>query len=293
MGIFSFFKKIIPCIKTDVIDIVPEFSLRSEFIKYENIDSETELCKLNDVYIKTSHNSYINSIQHFSEASYKALESCIYNGVRAIEIDLWNLQDRPVICHGTMINRKSSLFTTTHIDLDIALRKIRNLIFSDNITDPFFLIIENNMGDNELCQNRAYQSIIDHFGDILWKSPEILHATELRFLKNKVIVITGNGNCGLMNNDIFAKWGYTEGFTNNPQTSISLNSRNEISRIYPTGIKSVLSNNMNPSDGFNKHVSMISMNYQADDVNLRLYKNVFKNRGIIPKNSEMLHFGMK
>ncbi|QLQ82226.1 hypothetical protein HG537_0G04810 [Torulaspora globosa] len=146
---------------------------------------------LNHYFIASSHNTYLLGKQVGETPSVEGYVQVLQQGCRCIEIDIWDDDMGPVVCHG---------FLTAAIPLINVVEIIKKYAF---ITSPFPLVISleiNCNKENQIIANSIFQNC---FGSLLYYPSESVTALpspmELRhkiILKGKKTMITlpfGNG----------------------------------------------------------------------------------------------------
>lgn len=237
---------------------------------------------LYNFYVNTSHNSYIDSMQHLSVSSLDAYKYCLKAGARFIEIDISTKDDSkgPLVCHGT-----DKYITTYPLSLKSVLNTIKDNAF--HTSDPLIIIVEMFSVDN-INQNTMIVSMFkDAFGDKIVmpynadKKPISFPAIIMRDLLNRVVIVCRNydPNLSTIMHDPpqFKNWGDDNLPTEEGPHPLTLN------RVYMHGcFYSALSHNLDSVDLRSKGYKCIAMNFQTRD--RKLYDNLtfFKERSFIP-----------
>ncbi|EDO15296.1 hypothetical protein Kpol_449p13 [Vanderwaltozyma polyspora DSM 70294] len=110
---------------------------------------------LNHYYIASSHNTYLLGKQFGETPSVEGYIQVLQQGCRCVEIDIWDDENGPVVCHS---------FLTSSIPLLDVASVIRKYAF---ITSPYPLIISLETNCNKINQLKAVSIFKDIFGDSL------------------------------------------------------------------------------------------------------------------------------
>lgn len=148
---------------------------------------------LNHYFIASSHNTYLLGKQVGEKPSVEGYVQVLQQGCRCIEIDIWDDDIGPVVCHG---------FLTTAIPLINVVEIIKKYAF---ITSPYPLIISLEMNcskENQLIATSIFQNCFgsllylqDHVKDFLPSPMELRHKILLKAKKPKTKLFT-NGMAG-------------------------------------------------------------------------------------------------
>ena len=132
---------------------------------------------LNHYFIASSHNTYLLGKQIAETPSVEAYIQVLQQGCRSVEIDIWDDESGPVVCHGVL---------TAAIPLGTVLKVIRKYAF---ISSPFPLIISLEIHCDRNNQIITSQKIIEEFGDLLYTAvtDEKILPSPLE-LRHKIIV---------------------------------------------------------------------------------------------------------
>ncbi|AQZ18479.1 PLC1 (YPL268W) [Zygosaccharomyces parabailii] len=115
---------------------------------------------LNQYFIASSHNTYLLGKQVGETPSVEGYMQALQQGCRCIEIDIWDDDLGPVVCHG---------FLTAAIPLVNVVEIIRKYAF---ITSPYPLIISLEINCNKENQAIAGSIFINSFGAMLYQKNE-------------------------------------------------------------------------------------------------------------------------
>lgn len=111
---------------------------------------------LNHYFIASSHNTYLLGKQIAETPSVEAYIQVLQQGCRSVEIDIWDDESGPVVCHGVL---------TAAIPLSTVLKVIRKYAF---ISSPFPLIISLEIHCDRNNQMITSEKIVEEFGDLLY-----------------------------------------------------------------------------------------------------------------------------
>lgn len=226
-------------------------------------------------YINSSHNSYIDSIQHASIVKKNTIKNILNLGARCIEIDLININNKPVVAHGIY-----NYYTTSYLQLDTILNEINDNAF--NTSDPLIIFCEiiNPIGKEYITNIK--NSFIKIFGERIKKIDKNFIADEpIKLFLNKVILLGSKDKYNILS-DIFYPSNNFINFEDTDKQLLNINTTNQLSRIYKTeGIGSFLSNNYNFKPIWKNNYKLTTMNFQMYDKYLYDYLSYFKNYSFI------------
>lgn len=247
---------------------------------------------INEFYISTSHNSYIDSIQHLSIVNTSIIKKVLKLGARVIELDISHMNNIPIVAHGT-----KNFITTTYIKLENILQTI--LEYGFNTTDPLFIFCEVYNSDNSILLNNIINLFKNTFGNKLLLPNTLTNDTlnqnyldyyylnnfiadkPLKYFLNKVVLFGTIDEFNILPNIFYPP----NNFFNKDDLSDTLNTtytENKLTRIYKTGgLKSFLSFNTDFKPLWKKNYKLISMNFQMQDQLLYNYLQYFKNYSFI------------
>ncbi len=244
---------------------------------YENdinpIEYQKDLLQypLHRFYINTSHNTYLNSIQHVVPTTTYGYIFALNAGARYIEIDISTKNGKPEVCHGS-----SEWNTTTKLDLMDVLNTINQNAF--NNSDPLIIHVELLQENNENVNKIIKDMFISVFGNKIYL-PTDSDFTQIPIEKllNRVVII-GRYNLKYIS-DIMTD----SPFLKNYSSSISelkekKKDDNYITRVYPDGnLQGALSKNLDSNEFRKYYCNCIAMNFQTRDrllyENLQFFKN--------------------
>jgi hypothetical protein len=236
---------------------------------------------LNEFYISTSHNSYLNSIQHASFVDLNILKNILLLGARCIELDISHINNIPIVAHGT-----KDFITTSYIYLDKMIDII--IKYGLNISDPLIIFFEIfNLDNKELAIN-IKNILINKFNTKIAKlsinTNNYIADQPIKLFLNKIILFGTIDKYNILTEIFYS----TNNFLNRDHEDnrlLSYNNSTQLSRVYHTeGIGSVLSLNYNFIPLWKNNYKLIALNFQMKDKLLYNYLQFFKNKSFIHKS---------
>lgn len=246
------------------------------------IESRPELLDkpLSSFYISTSHNSYLNFLQHFSFVKKSNIENVLNLGARVIELDISHINNIPIVAHGN-----KEIITTTYIYLEHALDSVLSHGF--NTSDPLIIFCDIYNKENKVFLNNIINIFINKLKDkLLLPAQEYMNDYQLTDLPikqflNKVILCSSLDSFGILQ-QIFLSY---NNFTNYEDTNKDLlqpNTSNKLSRVYKKpSIFSYFSFNIDFKPLWKNKFKLIALNFQMKDQLLYNYLEYFKNTSFI------------
>lgn len=241
--------------------------------------------------IASSHNTYLGSGQIGSGCGVQPIHMAILMGARCIELDVFTGPGgEPIVTHGTEIANTSlnklginDLKLTNSITLEEAVRFIANVSFILT-DDPLIICVENNTKKNVDANNKMAQIFEKYLGSRLIKKKGSFINMPVKSLLNKVIILTGGGDCGNFSNTLTAKWS-NFGFSNRGSSGgVGGIDKTICTRVYPSeSVASVVSLNMEGISFVRAGASIVAMNYQKSDKNLANYLSHFAKSSFVLK----------
>ena len=249
--------------------------------------------QLFDYYIKSSFNSCSGGQPTNSFVSTCALETCIKQGVRCLDFEIYSVDNNPVISTSST-NDFRLKETYNYVNFDKAMQTISSFAFSSqcpNNFDPLILHFRIMTNHKDIFDKMA-KSIINHLNDRLL-GPEFgfenngvnLGTLWLKKFIGKIIIIVDKSNpiyidtkldelVNITSNSIFMR------LYNNNQLTTGDGSKEiiEYNKENMTIITPPLSrnfNNFNPNTAFNQGCQFVAMNMQNFDRNLEYYNKLF------------------
>ncbi|KAJ1652331.1 1-phosphatidylinositol 4,5-bisphosphate phosphodiesterase zeta-1 [Dispira simplex] len=131
-------------------------STTSTSLHFSNQDEGDMSHPLNEYFIDSSHNTYLEGDQLTSRASVGAYVLALLDGCRSLEIDIWYRDDDLVVTHG--------LTLTSKIPLRHVLQAIAKYAF---VTTPYPLILSLEIHCDEQQQVQLADELQTYLGDLL------------------------------------------------------------------------------------------------------------------------------
>ncbi len=260
------------------------YSLISKLPKTKPIETNINILDkpLKDFYINSSHNSYISGIQNGSYIYLDQLKIVLDLGVRCIELDIHDIDDKPVVLHGS-----EDIYVTNSLNVLDCFNEINKYGFQNS--DPLILMLEIGTKNNK-CISILKEYIIQCFGDkLLSKDFKFNSVPQKKFidepiknLLNKVIIVTTFHHNNILYDVIDDHENQVLNIENIDSRALTLRNNNNMTRIYPTaGIAQSLSYNMEFNDLFKNKHNMVIMNFQTYDKILYDYLTFFKDYSFV------------
>ncbi|AAS51251.1 ACR024Wp [Eremothecium gossypii ATCC 10895] len=131
---------------------------------------------LSEYFISSSHNTYLLGNQVGSMASVEGYIQALQQGCRSVEIDIWDSDDGPVVCHGKL---------TSSLPLRNVVDVINKYAF---ITSPYPLILSLEIHCRSEGQIIVKQLFDDILGPLIYVADHSVGWPSLRDLKHKIII---------------------------------------------------------------------------------------------------------
>ncbi len=230
---------------------------------------------LNEFYINSSHNSYLNFFQHLSIVRTNTLRNILEYGVRCIELDISHIDNKPIVAHGT-----KEFITTTYLSLDKFIDTI--LEYGFKTSDPLILFCEIYNQDNEILMNNIKQLLITKFNSRIAKlsyKDDYIADKPIKYFLNKIILLGSNSQ--ILSDIMYSTSNFINREDSDERIKI-LKQTSQLGRVYKAeSIFSFLSFNIDFISLFKNHYNLVTMNYQMQDKLLYEYIKFFQNYSII------------
>lgn len=144
---------------------------------------------LNEYFISSSHNTYLLGRQVAGPSSVEAYVRALQNGCRCVEIDCWDGESGPSVCHGAL---------TSSIEFTDVVQTIRKYGF---ISSPYPLIISLEVRCNAENQLKMVEILKDVLGEQLITSPLDRNSSTLpspEELKHRFVIKVKSTNNGVI-----------------------------------------------------------------------------------------------
>jgi len=234
---------------------------------------------LKEFYINTSHNSYMSCAQNFNIINIDAIKNVLLMGARCIELDINEVNNNPIVAHGTQY-----FLTTSFIYFENCIDLINKYGFLTS--DPLILFLDI-ITTNITVLNKIKKIIKNKLKDKLLSQEYKINGTKkfkdepIKNLLNKIIIINSTKNdyinnilCDILDDNTYQ-------IKNNCDNIIYDNYMKRTYSCY--NIKDILSYNIDPEIYWKNKTNMVALNFQTFD------NNLFKNY-VMFKNNSFVHF---
>ena len=263
-----------------------------------NPDDATYDYKLRDYYIKTAYNCCCGGEFKNDYVNICALETCIAQGARVLDFEIYSIGDEPVIAASSVDNYKVKQ-TYNYVGLKDALDTVNNYAFSGgscpNPNDPLILHFRISSNNDKMYKKMAdiiYGTIQPR---LLGKeysyeyTGKNLGSEDLKLFLGKIIISIDRANplfentplkeyVNIASSSIFLRATRQYDIINTPDTTelIEYNKKN-MSFTMPD--LSVNNKNVSPILSFNYGCQWVGMNFQNFDADMQYYSLFFDKVG--------------
>jgi hypothetical protein len=272
-----------------------------------NYNSTLKTEKLNNYFIKTAYNCCCTGNIKNDYVDNCGLDNCAKYGVRALDFQIYTLNDKPIISASSLSNdiknfKYKELYNSLPFGETMTYVKqafLNNQNNCKNTTDPLFLIFRlyTNMRSS---MDIMYDSLMSTFdkSNYLFYMPgnSTLDDISLNAVMGKVVIIvdaTGSSNysssklykisslnLGTQTNRIYRETEIINDIVNtniNDENSGTNIFSSKLNILYPD-LNGVTENYDSITSGMKSGVQFIAMNYQLNDEYLIQFENKFKNK---------------
>lgn len=272
------------CLDKTIVQTVPVFQTTDRLKTHVSVESQPQILDLRlcDVSIMTSHNSYINTLQHFGESSLNALQKVLNYGARCIELDLYRYKMGGIyVAHGKE-ESPDDIITTTKLDLDVAFEFLSRSAF-EHTSDPLFIALELNVHTEEDACDQIANLIHKYFDSRIYKGT-LTGETRIRDLIGKVIFMSGGGAIGRLSTIIHTQWSDVFQNISSSTPAERIQGVGTCIRVYPEGnLAGALSANFNPVPYLLNGATFVALNMCTNDEHMQFYASWFAHSRIVKK----------
>lgn len=258
-----------------------------------NITNKNFSYQLVDYYIKSSYNSCCGGDPTNSFVSTCALKTCITQGYRFLDFEVYSVNNKPVISSSSQEDYRLKE-TYNYVEFKNAMKTISSTAFSSqcpNNKDPLILhfrLMTNKLNvidemANDIATELASFLLSSNYGheynglnlgnvnfkDLYRKIIIMVDKSNSIFMSSKLDELVNLASNAIYCNSIRSNQLTVGNFTKNTVD----HNRTKFTIVLPELSRST--NNYNPVDAFNQGCQFITMNMQNFDTNLEYYNKVF------------------
>ena len=260
--------------------------------------------RLCDFYIASSYRSYLPYCQYWDYSSLESIRNVLETGARYIELDVFPntfcIDSPPVVCNGEEIGLYN---WTTKLCFEKCIEVIREIAFHSNLrnnSDPLFLCLNIHSNYNYKLLTKIADIIFRNLGNRMldpnysWRTNNLAQ-TPIKELIGKVIIVS-NGTWEQSPMEELVNFSWDMSFLRNmnhdqlqntfDQEELRNYNKFNLTRVYP-GFTGRDSQNYNPIISWLSGCQFVCMNYQSDDMFMRLYIDKFKDASFILKPPQL------
>jgi len=253
---------------------------------------------LRDYYIKTAYNCCCGGEFKNDYVNVCALKTCIAQGARVLDFEIYSVDDNPVIATSAVVNnRVKQMYNQIH--LEEALQVVNNYAFSGgscpNPNDPLILHFRISSNNDKIYTKMAdtiYSTIQSRLLDKEYSyeyTGRNLGSVPLKEFTGKIIISIDRANplfentplkeyVNIASNSIFLRASRQYDIINTPDSTelIEYNKKNMTLTLPDL---SVYNNNASPILNFNYGCQCVGMSFQNFDANMQYYSLFFDKVG--------------
>lgn len=263
-----------------------------------NTNDATYQYLLRDYYIKTAYNCCCGGQFKNDYVNVCALKTCIAQGARVLDFEIYSVDDNPVIATSAVVNnRVKQMYNQIH--LEEALQVVNNYAFSGgscpNPNDPLILHFRISSNNDKIYKKMADTIYSTIQSRLLGKEYSYeytgrnLGSVPLKEFAGKIIISVDRANplfentplkeyVNIASNSIFLRASRQYDITNTPDSTelIEYNKKNMTLTLPDL---SVYNNNTSPILNFNYGCQCVGMSFQNFDANMQYYSLFFDKVG--------------
>jgi len=263
-----------------------------------NTNDATYQYLLRDYYIKTAYNCCCGGEFKNDYVNVCALKTCIAQGARVLDFEIYSVDDNPVIATSAVVNnRVKQMYNQIH--LEEALQVVNNYAFSGgscpNPNDPLILHFRISSNNDKIYTKMAdtiYSTIQSRLLDKEYSyeyTGRNLGSVPLKEFTGKIIISIDRANplfentplkeyVNIASNSIFLRASRQYDIINTPDSTelIEYNKKNMTLTLPDL---SVYNNNASPILNFNYGCQCVGMSFQNFDANMQYYSLFFDKVG--------------
>lgn len=242
-------------------------------------DASVNVLNITECYIKTAYNCCCTGNFTNDYVNLCALRNCSKQGVRALDFQIFSLNNKPVISANTNNNPHfKELYN--HLDFYTTMIEVNKLFVMDNTNnEPLFLIFRI-CSSNLIIYTKIYQTLVELFGKksynpILYTNTsdnESFLNDTIRNMRGKVSIIIEYRNATLFNNSLYqiASYAIQSPSLYTTESKAWVNIRSPYKFLAP----STSTNYDFMSCGIFNKCNFIGMNFQTNDIYLKNYNKI-------------------
>jgi len=253
---------------------------------------------INNFFIKTAYNCCCAGNFKNDYVDMCALKNCAYQGVRALDFQIYSLKNKPIISASTMnTNKYKEIYN--YLDFYETMVNVKRFFINDptyssNLKDPLFLIFRL-YSTNSVIYDVMANTLNELFGysnpagNLIYIASmnKILDNESIKNLNGKVVIIvdTTYGDSSKFNSSKLNKYNSLQIGTLNNNIYREENSLIQLKKINSDASKNLTflypdlgfssSNYDYVTKGVFNNISFIGMNYQTNDKYLKNYDSMF------------------